>query len=165
MYKGDYAAAKDLALDVINNGPYGLDNMQSLFQTNGINSSEVILGVTPQPNQVSHFNAYYVHPTGAPSAEQMVDANLSNLLQGDPRESWMLSPPLLPFFPWNGLRLTKYGGDVLEDAYALRLTEAYLIVAEGYAREGNAPMARTYLKDVLTQVGCNRLYNSRCSYR
>ena len=153
LYKGDYADAKDLALDVINNGSYSLDNMQALFQTNGINSSEVILGIAPQPNQVSHFNAYYVHPSGAPSAEDMADNNLTDLLQGDPRESWMLSPPLLPFFPWDGLRLTKYGGSVIEDAYALRLTEAYLIAAEGYAREGNDPMARTYLKDVLTQAG------------
>ncbi|WP_299550590.1 RagB/SusD family nutrient uptake outer membrane protein [Seonamhaeicola sp.] len=152
LYKGDYSEAKNLALDIINNGPYQLDNMQGLFQFNGFNSSEVILGIQPYETQFAHQRVYLYHFFFGQG--NTLTTTFTDLLNGDPRRPWMVG------FDWDGNNniLTKYGqfpnpNGIIENSYAFRLTEAYLIVSEAFAREGDEDSSRTYLKDVLTQGG------------
>lgn len=144
----DYTNAYNLALDVIDNGPYQLDQMQQLFGTNGLNSPEVILGIQPWDNQIRHQDGYINWLARQWDPNYLANETLLDLLDGDPREDWMIGTGLE-----GGTTLIKYEGTVKETSYALRLTEAYLIVAECAARNTQEGQAKEYLKQVLQHAG------------
>ncbi|MFI2743558.1 RagB/SusD family nutrient uptake outer membrane protein [Zhouia sp. PK063] len=147
LFKGEYAESHTLAVDVIHNGPYQLDDMKALFTEHGLESSEVILGLMPGINQVDHYNTYISYRNTKPG--YLPTENLQTLLSNDPRGSWMLNTE-----PNSGeIILSKYQGSVQEYSYALRLTEAYLIAAETDVKTGNESSAKTYLEAVEAKAG------------
>lgn len=158
----DYAEVINLANNIVQNGPYSLeDNLQDLFYVKGLSSNEVILGVKPQPNQEAFYyilsRAYFP----VQSSLFVATAAFKNLLQNDPRGTWMVGPatPFQAYSP-NTNYFTKYiayGGatsQLTETSYAIRLTEVYLLQAEAIIRSGGSvAAAKTLIKTVMGKAG------------
>ncbi|WP_342331640.1 RagB/SusD family nutrient uptake outer membrane protein [Pedobacter sp. FW305-3-2-15-E-R2A2] len=143
---GDYAQAVALTDDIIRNSPYLLEtHLQDIFSAKGLESKEVMLGLFPKVNQVSKFDTYFYRNSPGYTAT----ASLKALFATDPRNSWMIG--VVGTEP-DGI--LKYKGPKVEFSYALRLTEVYLLQAEGIARSGgDLNAAKGLLKTVLTHAG------------
>lgn len=159
MSYGDYAQAATVAGDIIQNSPYTLEpNVKDVFYLKGLNSSEVILGIQPQQNQASYY--YNLSSQYYPGASSLYVAKdkLKNLLQGDPRLSWLIGSAnryvpgtyfFLKYIP-EGTKATV----VSETAYAFRLTEVYLLRAEALVRAGGSTAeAKALVKEVMKHAG------------
>ena len=151
---GDYEQVISIAKDFASNSPYQLEaNLQDIFSTKGLDSKEVILGVTPLPNQVSKHDTYNYYGPG-----YIATNSLKALLQDDPRNNWVIGD-----IEFSGIGITKYGalnaggfldGPKLEVNYAFRLTEIYLLQAEATVRSGGSlATAKTILKTVMANAG------------
>lgn len=142
---GDYAQAVALTDDIIRNSPYLLEtHLQDIFSAKGLESKEVMLGLFPKVNQVSKFDTYFYRNSPGYTAT----ASLKALFATDPRNSWMIG--MVGTEP-DGI--LKYKGPKVEFSYALRLTEVYLLQAEGIARSGgDLNAAKGLLKTVLTHA-------------
>ncbi|NLR82547.1 RagB/SusD family nutrient uptake outer membrane protein [Chitinophaga eiseniae] len=155
----DYPNVIALADSIIIKNKYSLEPVtKDIFLTKGLASPEVILGVKPQQNQESFYytlsNQYWPGASGLYVAKTA----LKDLLNGDPRQPWMVGTanrysPGTFFF-------TKYKQQgstttvVSETAYAFRLTEVYLLKAEALVRSGGSTAAvRTILKTVMGHAG------------
>jgi hypothetical protein len=147
----DYAQVISLTNDIITNSPFTLEtNVKDIFWTKALTSKEVMLGVTPYPNQNIKWSSYIYYNDYGPNAFA------DSLFNGDPRASWCIQPVTDPYGTNPGL--TKYyPGDVTtiaataisENCYAFRLTEAYLLEAEALVASGGSMSdARTLLKTV-----------------
>lgn len=151
--QADYTELISIANNLIANPKYQLEaNLKDIFQTKGLTSKEVILGVTPFANQVSRKASYeYVQ-----SSVFIATNDFKKLLENDPRASWMLrvTPAGAPALIKDSLYMNKFTGAKYEDAYIFRLTEAYLLKAEAIARSnGNLADAKTILKEVMAKAG------------
>ena len=156
---GDYGNVIDLCNDIITNGPFALeDSTKDVFLSKGLNSSEVIFGVQPYPDDVYKYNEYLFYMQGIAS-----DSLLSRL-QNDPRMGWMTRTIYLEDIPAYALPgLTKYYPGPAPDpnptaisnvSYPMRLTEAYLLKAEAIATSGGSLAdAKDLLKTVLQHAG------------
>ncbi|NII29340.1 RagB/SusD family nutrient uptake outer membrane protein [Pseudoflavitalea sp. X16] len=158
----DYAEVINLGNTILQQGPYELEsNLKDLFYVKGLNSKEVILGVKPQPNQEAFYyilsRAYYP----AQSSLYVAKKAFKDLLQNDPRSSWMIGPatPYQAYSP-NTYYFTKYiayGGatsQLTETSYAIRLTEVYLLQAEAIIRSGgDLATAKDLIKTVMGKAG------------
>ncbi|WP_257666336.1 RagB/SusD family nutrient uptake outer membrane protein [Parapedobacter tibetensis] len=154
---GDYQEAIRLADEIITTSPYVLEpQVQDLFRSKGLNSSEVILGIQPQPNQVEYpYNRSRQFYPGA-SALYCATGAFHELLADDPRD-WMVGS----FREANAnYWFTKYipeegvPTEVSETSYALRLTEVYLLKAEAILRSGGDPeSAKTILRLIGQHAG------------
>lgn len=159
---GDFDKVITLTNDVINNGPYELEsNTQDLFHQKGLGSNEVILGVKPQPNQEMFYyilsRAYY------PGQSSMFVATsfLYELLDGDPRQSWMVGPetPYQAYSPGTRYfsKFIPYGTNTTQTSetnYAIRLAEAYHLKAEAIIRSKTTfEEAKDAIKTVLARGG------------
>jgi starch-binding outer membrane protein, SusD/RagB family len=147
---GDYAQVIALTQDIIRNGGFTLENnLQDIFFTNGLASKEVILGVTPEPNQYIKHDDYLNYPEWN-ATQQMAD-----LLQGDPRSGWVAGQAFNAYFGDSTLCVTKYMPTTLgENGYIFRLSEMYLLEAEAITRSGgNLTDARTLLETVMSHAG------------
>ncbi|HEX9514168.1 MAG TPA: RagB/SusD family nutrient uptake outer membrane protein [Puia sp.] len=147
----DYAQVISLTQDIIANSPFTLEtNLKDIFWTKALTSQEVMLGVTPYPNQNIKWSSYIYYNDFGPNAF------MSGLFNGDPRAAWCIQP-VTTFYGTNP-GLTKYypgsvtntaATKVTENCYAFRLTEAYLLEAEALvASGGSMPVAKTLLKTV-----------------
>jgi hypothetical protein len=151
--QADYTELISIANNLIANPKYQLEaNLKDIFQTKGLTSKEVILGVTPFANQVSRKASYeYVQ-----SSVFIATNAFKKLLENDPRTSWMLrvTPAGVQPLIKDSLYMNKFTGAKYEDAYIFRLTEAYLLKAEAIARSnGNLTDAKTILKEVMAKAG------------
>ncbi len=156
MMKGqpaDYTQAITLANEIIANTAYQLEtNLKDLFQVKGLTSKEVILGITPYPNQVARRMTYEF----VQSSVYIVTPQFRNLLTGDPRSTWMYvkATSSIQASIRDSFYLSKYFGPKVEDAYAFRLTEVYLLKAEAIVRSGgNLEDAKTILKNIEGRAG------------
>lgn len=142
---GDYAEVIRLVQDIIEHGPYELeDDVQDIFKTKGLSSKEIMLGVEPMPNQVNRYDAYaYRNEPG------YIPTHSDSLLyENDPRINWILGS----IGEEDGI--TKYLGDKVEVCYAMRLTEMYLLKAEAIVRSGGELNdAKDLLKEVMGHAG------------
>lgn len=159
MSYGDYAGAATLANDIITGSPYQLEtNVKDIFYTKGLASQEVILGIQPQQNQAYYYynlsSQYYPGASGLYIAKQ----ELKDLLEGDPRQSWLIgsendySPGTYYFLKYiaEGTTATVTS----ETAYAFRLTEVYLLGAEAMLRSGgDRQTAVSLVKTVMQHAG------------
>lgn len=150
----DYTALISLANEIIANPRYALEpNLRDLFRTKGLTSSEVILGIAPYPTQRAR-NATYEF---IQSAVYIATPAFKDLLENDPRTSWMLEPsthPTVLSLNTDPYHLVKYKGTHYEDAYVFRLTEVYLLKAEAIVRSGGMLNdAKTILKDIMSHAG------------
>jgi len=154
---GDYNEVVSLTNDIITNGPFLLeDNTKDVFLSKGFSSTEVILGVQPYPNQTYKFlnnQLYFQYP--------VTDA-LVSLLQNDPRNQWVYKNAIYYGTVTINSFSKYYSGDpntpvqtpLSEYSYAFRLTEAYLLEAEGITlANGDLPTAKTLLKTVEGHAG------------
>lgn len=143
---GDYTQVISLTQDIIQHSPYVLENnLKDIFSTKGLTSQEVMLGLVPKPNQVNKSDVYFYRN----SAEYVATEYFKDLMTGDPRANWVIGT--VGTTP-DGI--TKYMGPKVEESYALRLTEVYLLQAEAIVRSGgNLNDARTLLKTIMGHAG------------
>ncbi|HWK07761.1 MAG TPA: RagB/SusD family nutrient uptake outer membrane protein [Puia sp.] len=147
---GDYAQVIALTQDVISNGGYALeDNLKDIFFQKGLASKEVILGIYPEPNQIIKHDDYLNYPEWNASQE------LIDLLQSDPRSTWVAGMAYNQYYGDSTLCITKYQSDQYgEVSYIFRLTEMYLLQAEAITRSGGSLAdAKTLLKAVMSKAG------------
>ncbi|SMD17213.1 RagB/SusD family nutrient uptake outer membrane protein [Pedobacter nyackensis] len=143
---GDYAQVVSLTQDIIQHSPYVLEgNLRDIFSTKGLGSKEVMLGLVPKPGQVSKSDTYFFRN----SAQFLATAYFKSLMTGDPRGSWVIGTVGTSL---DGI--AKYMGPKVEESYALRLTEVYLLQAEGIIRSGGSLSdARALLKNIMAHAG------------
>jgi hypothetical protein len=153
--------------ELIKKGPFVLEtNVQDIFRSKGLSSQEVILGIKPQSGQ--ELNAYSKSKQYWPGASYLYTATaaLKNLLNGDPRQNWIIGN-----YNTKGLSesyfFTKYiavGGSptvTSETEYALRLTEVYLLQAEAIVRSGgNLGDAKALIHQVQEKAGITATVNN-----
>lgn len=147
---GDYAQVISLTQDIIQHGGYALEaNQQDIFYQKGLSSNEVILGIYPEPGQTIKHDFYIYYPQWNAS-QQMKD-----LLQGDPRSTWVADSIYNKYSGRTSLCVIKYAADgVGETSYVFRLSEMYLLQAEAIARSGGVlSTAKTLLKTVMSKAG------------
>ncbi len=167
--EGDYAAAAELAKDVIDNGPYQLaDNVVDIFKSEGVESSEVIFGIKPYDSQTSVYEDYFYRA----SPQYLPTDNFKALFENDPRKDHMFTATEGTNIEWNEdgtysfVKVTMWGisktvdmvnqttNTITESQYDMRLTEMYLLRAEALVRAGgDKAEARSLLKTVLTHAG------------
>ncbi|WP_090104510.1 RagB/SusD family nutrient uptake outer membrane protein [Chitinophaga sp. CF118] len=161
--QSDYVKVDSLGNALIQGGPFELENnLKDLFYINGLNSKEVILGVKPQPSQEIFFyiqsRAYYPGQSSLFVATQQ----FKDLLQNDPRGSWMIGPatPYQAYSPdtYYFLKYIGLGGStsqLTETSYALRLSEVYLMMAEAIIRTEGSDLnaAKLLIKTVMGKAG------------
>ncbi|MCD0490423.1 RagB/SusD family nutrient uptake outer membrane protein [Pedobacter sp. MC2016-14] len=162
---GDYAAVISLADQIIQNSPYQLEaNPRDIFRTKGLSSSEVILGVRPQPNQqndVFNISISYSSFTAQVSVGHYATKRLYDLFRSDdPRKNWVVGAPLNVVARPNAYFFTKYITPnttptvASETSYAFRLSEIYLLKAEAISRSrGDLNAAKTILKNSMQRAG------------
>lgn len=142
---GDYQEVIDLTRDIIENGPYELEeSTKDIFQLKGLSSKEVMLGVEPLPNQVDRYDAYAYRnePAYLPTKSD------STLFENDPRMAWNIG------LIGEKAGIIKYLGDKVEDCYAMRLSEIYMLQAEAIVRSGGELSdAKDLLKEVMRHSG------------
>jgi hypothetical protein len=165
----DITKALSLANQVIGSGKYTLENnLKDIFYAKGLASSEVILGIKPQPLQEtkreSNSGTYYPNGTYA-SYLYVAKTAFKNVLSGDPRQSWMIGPDnpntdnpntfyFSKFLPFPG-GVASAPTQLSEVSYAMRLSEAYLLKAEAIARSSGGDLndAKTQIKTVMAKAG------------
>jgi starch-binding outer membrane protein, SusD/RagB family len=112
----------------------------------------VILGITPFPSQVGKRSRYeYVQ-----SSVYLASYKFRKLLENDPRASWMLTKATTSTVASirDSTYMSKYFGPKVEESYALRLTEVYLLKAEAIVRSGGSlTEARNILKSIMAKAG------------
>jgi hypothetical protein len=165
----DITKALSLSDQVIGSGKYTLeDNPRTIFYSKGLTSSEVILGVKPQPLQEAqrdNMSGNYYLPAGTyGSTPYVVKQAFKDLLEGDPRQDWMVGPvnddisspgtyafsKFLPYIGSVGTAPTQ----ISEVSYAMRLSEAYLLKAEAIARSGgDLEEAKTQIRTIMSKAG------------
>lgn len=167
--EGDYAAAAELAKDVIDNSPYALaDNSADIYKTTGVNDNEVIFGIKPYDKQTEVYEGYNYRG----SAQFLASEKMQALFANDPRKDKVFAESRVRDYVWNDdgsysvtwktvMGINKFvdmaGGttdDATESQYDMRLTEMYLLRAEALVRSGgDKAEAKSLLKTVLTHAG------------
>lgn len=158
--EGDYAEAANIALDIIDNGPYELEgNVVDIFHSLGLKSQEVMFGIQPKSNQTDVINAYYYRE----DAQYFPTDNFYALFDNDPRkEQLFLEGEPYDFYGTMIYPITicKHyapnniaAGEITESQYQMRLTEMYLLRAEALARTNQVADAKRVLKTVMEHAG------------
>lgn len=143
--EGDYEKVITLTKDIIEKGPYELEeNLKDIFKEKGLASKEVMLGIEPFVNQVRHYDDYAYREKPA----YLRTTTDTLLYENDPRGEWMRGAI------GEGEGITKYLGNQVEVCYAMRLTEMYLLQAEAIVRSGGLLSdAKALLKEVMGHAG------------
>lgn len=149
---GDYAEVISLTKDIIDNGPFILeDSVKDIFRTKGFSSKEVMMGIQPYSDEHYKWTNYYWYPSDS----------LMSLVADDTRNQWLYMIDSGGYTP--ALKLTKYAAlpadfwqppPLSQNCYAFRLSEAYLLEAEALALSGGDMAAsRALLKTVMLHAG------------
>jgi hypothetical protein len=157
----DYQQSVTLGNAILSGSPYKLENkLQDIFYTKGLQSQEVMLGIQPQANQellTNNENTSLNFALARPPRPFQATAALKNLYAGDPRQSWVVGnavPGNKTFFFIKYVQPAQVPTQLSEVAYAFRLSEVYLMLAEATVRSGgDANAAKTLLKTVLSKAG------------
>lgn len=158
----DYTEVVTLGNTIMQSGSYSLEaNLKDLFYLKGLSSKEVILGIKPQPGQELFYYILSRDYYPFASAGFVATKTLNDLLQNDPRGTWMIGPktPYQAYSP-NTYYFTKYiayGGKPSqnsETSYPIRLSEVYLLTAEATIRSGGSlSTARNLIETVMSHAG------------
>ena len=155
---GDLAEVITLANTIISNGPYTLEpNEKDIFYTKGLSSNEVMLGIQPQANQYLYYSNSSLEFIGASSFFEAKPA-LDSLLKTDPRHSWVVGQAdtnnVGSYYFIKYIQPAKVSTQLSEVAYAFRLSEVYLMLAEATVRSGGSlSAAKTTLETVMSKAG------------
>jgi len=154
----DLAQVMTLANNIINSKRYTLEpNEKDIFYTKGLASSEVMLGIQPQANQYLSYTNSSLDFIGASSLYESKPA-LVTLLKNDPRYSWVIGKPdtnnVGNYYFIKYVQPAEVSTQLSEVAYAFRLSEVYLMLAEATVSSGgNLDTARGTLKTVMMHAG------------
>ena len=151
----DYADVVTITTDIIDNGPYELEeHVEDIFNTKGLTSKEVMLGIQPLANQTARYGTYWQEYNSMAMYTAM--PSFMSLIENDPRKDWML----IAQKRYNDPTLTDYGivkgisGNKKEESIAIRLTEMYLLKAEAIVLSGGKlEDAKNLLKTVSGHAG------------
>ncbi len=161
--QGDYTEAANIAQDIIEHGPYELEeNVVDIFHSLGLGSEEVMFGIQPKSNQTDVYEAYYYRdaPQYFPSKNfyaifDQNDPRKQQLFEeGEPYKDNYSKQMVYP------ITICKHfipgavaPSEIAENQYQMRLTEMYLLRAEALARTENVPEAKKLLKTVMEHAG------------
>jgi hypothetical protein len=151
----DFTQAVTLGNAITSGSPYTLEsNEKDIFYTKGLASTEVMLGIQPQANQ----ELYYYNVSGTfigASSFYIAKPMLYNLLKNDPRLSWVIGAAKgTNYYFIKYIQPIKQSTVISETAYAFRLSEVYLMLAEAITRSGgDLNLAKTTLKTVMSKAG------------
>jgi len=155
LYRGDYAAAAQLAQEVIDGGVFSLEPSYADIFQKGFGNTESIFSVFFTQGAETNSHAFFHHSDQSTFGEGRHDygptAQYTNLMQGDPRSAASFGVD-----PDGEAYVVKYFRLSTSDdpAYVLRLAEMYLIVAEGLARSGGSlTNATEALNEVRSRAG------------
>jgi starch-binding outer membrane protein, SusD/RagB family len=157
--QADYDTVMQLADSITLSGKYTLEaKTQDIFYNKGLASTEVMLGVKPQPNQAIYYYNLTTQYYPGHSGLYVATDGLNQLLANDPRQSWLIGSANAGLAgTYYFLKYIAAGNDptdVSETAYAFRLSEVYLLKAEAIIRSGgNLADAKTILKTVMGHGG------------
>lgn len=155
----DYADAAALAKDIIENGPYALEeNQTDIFRSKGLNSSEVMFGTSPFSGQAGEFNRYYSY--GSTPYYPITTTVEGLFADDDPRIGTLTRTyAMLDYSTYlrsdRQLNAKHYDlnnstfSDLTEVCYPMRLTEFYLLRAEALVYTGGD---YSEIKELLTAV-------------
>lgn len=155
---GDLAEVITLGNAIINGSKYTLEpNEKDIFYTKGLASNEVMLGIQPQANQYLSYTNSSLDFIGASQLYEAKPA-LVTLLQNDPRYSWVIGKPdtnnVGNYYFIKYVQPVEVSTQLSEVAYAFRLSEVYLMLAEATVRSGGSlSTARTALETVMSHAG------------
>ena len=167
LYQGEYAEAASLAEDVINSGTYELDDPVSVADQGG-GSSESIFAIRYLADDNTGVNSFpssfYLPQDIGGRGDIRVTTDLLDLIEDDD----LRGPEGIMYgYDDGGVGACEVGPDCsawtnkwdspqnADDAFVLRLSEMYLIAAEGLAREGQDDPARGYLNDVRAEANAS----------
>lgn len=155
LYRGQYAEAASLAEEVINSGSFELADPVSVTE-NGGSSSESIFAIrylATDNTGVNDFpSSFYLPGDLGGRGDITVRENLYSLIEeGDQRGFG----GLIYEFDDSAWTAKWNSSQNADDAFVLRLSEMYLIAAEGLARTGEEGDARTYLNAVRDQANAS----------
>jgi hypothetical protein len=165
----DYAQVISLA-EKLKGGPYVLEaNQEDIFHTKGLASKEVILGILPQPTQVSDI--YNKSAQYFPGSSSLYTGNkeLTDIYANDPRAAWICGRPTdyadsydpSQVYFMKYIKQDKRPTTVSESDYAFRLTEAYLLQAEAIVRSGgNLQTAKELVHTIQSKAGITAALNN-----
>ena len=154
----DLTQAITLGNTIISGSPYSLEpNEKDIFYTKGLASNEVMLGIQPQANQYLYYSNSSLEFIGASSFYEAKPA-LVTLLKNDPRYSWVIGAAdtnnVGNYYFIKYIQLAKVSTQLSEVAYAFRLSEVYLMLAEATVRSGGSlSTARATLETVMSKAG------------
>lgn len=161
FYKGDYASAKTLALDVINNGGYTLvtaANLRSYWSDpkSRTDKVETLFEVSADPLNNNNFDAlaYIYQQTGY--GDMLATDDLYNLYNATDKRRDLILNSVRAGTSTQAYIVNKYvnaspGLSRDDDTKVLRLSEVYLIAAESAARTGDEPTALMLLNTLLSK--------------
>lgn len=122
LYKKDYATASSLALEIINNGGYRLEESYSTLFTTGLHSQEIIFAPNSKVDYTEYVNTFaYMFNAPTPLFTGLADSQVEGEGVFDPRYAQSLYGGK---FPWGTPASFFY----------LRLAEMYFIYAEAQVR-------------------------------
>ena len=155
----DYAEAASLCREIINDGTYALEEHTSdVFHKLGLDSKEVIFGIKPKPGQSSVRMTYHRYETWN---QFWLNDNLVALFaESDTRRSEIMAYDddsynqgyiPLKHYTMAGRFTSNTAG---ETCYEMRLSEAYMLEAEGILRStGDVAQAKALVKTVEQAAG------------
>lgn len=153
----DYADAANLTFDIIEHGPYELENnLRDIFHEKGLDSKEIMFGIKPKDGQTDVFEAYYYRSISNYYPTEKLDS-IFRLIPDDTRKDWLFKPvgENANILLCKHIHPEKMQADMVEESqYQMRLTEMYLLRAEALVRSnGDRGEARRLLKEVLSHSG------------
>ncbi|WP_432712064.1 RagB/SusD family nutrient uptake outer membrane protein [Pedobacter sp.] len=153
----DYTQTSTLGKAIIAESPFVLEpNLRDLFQTKGLASKEVMLGIKPQSNQDLNYENMSGNFIGR-SYIYAAKPALISLYENDLRKTWIIGNQYKTSGLYHFVKFIQpamVSTIISETAYAFRLTEVYLMLAEATVRAGgDFTVARTHLKEVLAHAG------------
>ena len=171
LYQGRFADARDLAEEVINSGAFSLAGPATIAEQQGespesifsVSMSAISNGNDPVNNHPSSF--YTPGPLGG-RGDITVTSDLVQTIQGGPGGDGDLRGPGGIMYEFDGALWTaKWDSPNQEDdAMVLRLSEMYLIAAEGHARTtgsgGSEAQAQKYVNAVRSKSGAEGISSS-----
>ncbi|WEK21630.1 MAG: RagB/SusD family nutrient uptake outer membrane protein [Candidatus Pedobacter colombiensis] len=152
----DYATVISLTDDIIKSSNFKLEgSTKDIFLTLGASSQEVMMIGQPFPNDTYKYMQYQYYN------QYMATPKLAKMMENDPRAAWTFKPIVKRGATVN--TFTKYYSGspttisftpLSVNAYAFRLTEAYLLQAEALALSGgDLALAKGRLKEVMGHAG------------
>ena len=155
---GDYAQVISLTNDIITNGPFALeDSLKDIFLTKGFTSKEVMLAAQPYTTENYKYQENQLFGQYRPSD------SLITLLKNDSRNQWVYKTVKSPYYGLINTIAKYYSGPaggaiaqtpLVENCYAFRLSEAYLLESEAITLSGgNLTTAKTLLTTVMSHAG------------